>query len=163
LAHDGRVDEGLELLRGLYDRAAVAGRSILPAVLGWMAEAQIIGGRVAAAAGLTPGAIEHSGETGGAEGGESGGGGLPGGGSVAQAMLGQLDEAEANARLVLSRIADEPIVDEPDADTDNWPARLALGIIANARDRFDDAAGHLRRLDQGKRAAGIRDPRLVAH
>src|SRR5262249_45289024 len=139
LAHAGRVDEGLELLRGLYDRAAVAGRSILPAVLGWMAEVQIIAGRFAIAAELTREAIERSEETGGTPGGNPWEVGWH---AVAQAMLGHLDEAEADANLVLARVDAERDTDpgwraEPDADTDNWPARLALGIIANARDQFD--------------------------
>src|SRR5262249_12082170 len=65
LTYDGRIDEGLDLLRGMYDRAFVESRSILPAILGWMAEAQLMAGRFEAARDLTREALERSEETGG--------------------------------------------------------------------------------------------------
>ena len=64
LAYDGRIDEGLELLRGMYDRASVENRSILPAILGWMAEAQLMAGRFLAALDLTREAVDRAEEIG---------------------------------------------------------------------------------------------------
>ncbi len=154
LTYAGRIDDGLAILRGMYERASVEGRSTLPAILGWMAEAQIMAGRFAAAAELTREAIERAEETGGD-------GGTPwevGFHAVALAMLGRLDEAEAAATRVLDLAEADPTV-----GLDEAPARLALGIIAMARGRFADAAAHLRHLDQAKREAGIREPRLCAH
>ena len=154
LTYDGRIDEGLDTLRRMYDRAAVESRSILTAILGWMAEGQLIAGRFAAAAELTGESIERSEETGRS-------GGMPwevGFYGVALAMLGRLDDAEAAATQVVVRAAEDPTV-----DLDELPARLALGIVANARGRFEDAATHLRLVDRAKQAAGIRDPRLCAH
>ncbi len=154
LVYDGRVDEGLAILRGMYDRASVESRSILPAILGWMAEAQILAGRFATAADLTREAIERAEETGAKD-------GTPwevGFHGVALAMLGRLTEAEeAGTRVVVMAEAD------PSIGLDAAPARLALGIAAMARGRYADAAAHLRLLDDAKRAAGIRDPRLCAH
>lgn len=154
LTYDGRIDAGLDILRGMYDRAAVEGRSVLPAILGWMAEGQIMAGRFEAAAALTQEAIERSEETGGAA-------GTPwelGFHGVALAMLGRLDEAETVAGQVVARAAADPAV-----GFDAAPAHLALGIAAAARGRFDDATTHLRRLDRMKCDAGIREPRLCAH
>ena len=97
LAYDGRIDEGLELLRGLYERASVGSRSTLPAILGWMAEAQLTAGRFVAAGELTQEAFDRAEETGGK-------GGLPwevGLHAVALARLGLVDEAESTARQVL--------------------------------------------------------------
>jgi DNA-binding CsgD family transcriptional regulator len=153
LAYSGRVDEGLDLLRGMYERASVENRSILPAILGWMAEAEIMAGRFATAAEHTREAIERAEETGGR--------GNPwevGFHGVALAMLGRLSEAEAVARQVLERAQADPTV-----GLDAAPARLALGITFAARGRFVDAAAQLRLLDRAKREAGIREPRLCAH
>ena len=50
----------------LYERATVGTRSILPAVPGWLAEAQIMTGRFTAATELTREAIERAEETGAA-------------------------------------------------------------------------------------------------
>jgi DNA-binding CsgD family transcriptional regulator len=153
LAYDGRVDEGLGLLRGMYDRASVESRSILPAILGWMAEAQISAGRFAAAADLTREAFARAEET-GARTGPPWEVGLH---AVALARLGALDEAEATAREV---------VDESGGarhGLDAAPARLALGLTAFSRGDFAGAVGHLRALDQLKRKAGIGEPRLCAH
>jgi DNA-binding CsgD family transcriptional regulator/KaiC/GvpD/RAD55 family RecA-like ATPase len=154
LAYDGRIDEGLEILRGMYERAAVESRAILPAILGWMAEAQIIAGRFAAAAELTREAIERSVETGST-------GGTPwevGFRAVALAMLGSLDEAQADATRVLTMAEANPAISH-----DGWPARLALGVVAAAEGRFGDAVTHLRQLDRAKQQAGLREPRICAH
>ena len=113
LAYDGRIDEGLELLRGMYDRASVEGRSILPAILGWMAEAQLMAGRFVAASDLTREAVDRAEETGGK-------GGLPwevGFHAVALARLGLVDEAESTARQVL----DSGAVDTGSAWTGHRP------------------------------------------
>ncbi len=154
LAYAGRIDDGLEALRGLYERAAVETRSILPAILGWMAEAQLMAGRFTTAAQLTQEAIERAEET-GASGGTPWEVGFHG---VALAMLGRLDEADDAAARVLRMAAADPGV-----GLDEAPARLALGICALARGRFGDAAEHLRLLDRAKREAGIREPRFCAH
>lgn len=154
LTYAGRFDEGLEILGRLYDRAAVVGRSILPAVLGWMAEAEIMAGRFAAAAEHTRESIERSEETGRI-------GGNPwelGFYAVALAMLGMLDDADTVATQVVVRADTDSAI-----DLDSLPARLALGITANARGQFHEAAAQLRLLDRAKRQAGIRDPRLCAH
>jgi DNA-binding CsgD family transcriptional regulator len=153
LAYSGRVDEGLATLRRVYDRAAVEGRSILPAVLGWMAESQIMAGRFATAEKLTREAVERAEETGGT--------GTPweiGFHAVALALLGRLDEAEADGARVLAMVEADPAV-----GLDEAPARLALGIASMARARYPDAVTHLRYLDGLKRGAGICEPRLCAH
>ena len=154
LAYSGRIDEGLEILSAMYEQASVESRSILPAILGWMAEAQIMAGRFAAAVELTREAIERAEETGGV-------GGTPwevGFQGVALAMLGRLDEAESAATSVLDMADADPTV-----GLDQAPARLALGIVAMSRGRFVDAATQLRLLDTAKREAGIREPRLCTH
>jgi DNA-binding CsgD family transcriptional regulator len=154
LAYDGRIDEGQRVLRGMYDRAIVENRSILPAILGWMAEAEIMAGRFLAAAELTREAIERAEQIGGTE-------GNPwevGFHSLALAMLGRLEEAEAAATRVVTMAEADPAV-----DLDEAPARLALGVIALARGQFAEAATHLQRVDRAKREAGIREPRLFAH
>ena len=138
----------------MYERSSVESRSILPAILGWMAEAEIMAGRFVAAVELTREAIERAEETGGV-------GGTPwevGFQGVALAMLGRLDEAESAATSVLGMADADPTV-----GLDQAPARLALGIVAMSRGRFDDAATHLRILDAVKRDAGIREPRVCAH
>jgi DNA-binding CsgD family transcriptional regulator len=154
LTYSGRIDDGLEILRGMYERASVESRSILPAILGWMAEAEIMAGRFAAAAELTREAIERAEET-GRKGGNPWEVGFHG---VALAMLGRLDEAGAAATQVLDMVEADPTV-----GLDAAPARVALGITAMAQGRFGDAVAHLRLLDRAKRAAGIREPRLCAH
>jgi DNA-binding CsgD family transcriptional regulator len=154
LAYAGDIDGGLRILRGMYERAAVESRSILPAVLAWMAEAQLMAGRFADAAEATREAILRAEENGDL-------GGQPwtvGFHAVALAMLGRIDEAGDAAAGVL-RMAEA----DPGVDMDEVPARLALGIAALARDRFADAAAHLRVLDRAKRDAGIREPRYCAH
>jgi DNA-binding NarL/FixJ family response regulator len=152
LAYDGRFDEGLGKLRGLYERASVEGRSILPAVLGWMAEAEIMAGRFPAAHALTLEAIDRAAETGATE-------GTPwevGFHAVALARLGRLDEAEAAAARVLRAAGADP-------GFDGAPARLALGVVALSRSRFEEAVTQLRLLDRAKRDAGLREPRVCAH
>ena len=154
LTYDGRIDEGLRVLRGMYERAMVENRSVLPAILGWMAEGEIMAGRFHAAAELTREAIERAQQI-----------GAPGGNpwevgfhAVALAMLGRLDEAEAAATGVVTMAQADPGI-----DLDQAPALLGLGLVALARGRFADAAAHLRRLDHAKHEAGIREPRLCAH
>ncbi|HEY7174138.1 MAG TPA: AAA family ATPase [Micromonosporaceae bacterium] len=154
LAYDGRIDEGLRTLRGMYERIAIGSRSTLPSLLGWMAEAQVIAGRFAAAAELTREAFERAEEMGAK-------GGLPwdeGWHAVALAMLGRLDDAEASGRKVLGMAAADPTI-----GLDEAPARLGLGIAAMARGQVDDAVEHLRRLEALKRQSGIREPRMCAH
>jgi DNA-binding CsgD family transcriptional regulator/KaiC/GvpD/RAD55 family RecA-like ATPase len=154
LTYGGHIDEGLQSLRGMYERASVEGRSVLPAVLGWMAEAEIMAGRFTAAAALTEEAIERAEEI-GTEGGTPWEVGFH---AVALAMLGRLDDAEQAASRITGLAEADPSV-----GLDEAPARLALGIVALARGRFADAVAHLQALDQAKRAAGIREPRLCAH
>ena len=82
----------------MYDRASVENRSILPAILGWMAEAQLMAGRFEVARDLTREALDRAEETGGA-------GGLPwevGFHAVALARLGLTEEAESTARQVVA-------------------------------------------------------------
>ena len=154
LAYDGHVDEGVALLRGMYDRASVENRSILPAILGWMAEAQLVAGRFTSALELTRESVERAEETGGT-------GGLPwelGFQAVTLARLGLLDQAETTARQVLDGTGAHPA-----AGLDGAPARLALGIAALSRGDLERAVAELRTLDEMKRGAGIREPRMCAH
>jgi DNA-binding CsgD family transcriptional regulator/KaiC/GvpD/RAD55 family RecA-like ATPase len=154
LLFSGRVDEGLAVLRGLYDRASVENRSLLSGVLGWMAEGELLAGRFAAAAALTEEAIERAAETGSP-------GGTPwelGFHGVALARLGRLDEAEAAGGRAVEMAEDDPTV-----GLDQSPGRLALGLVAMVRGRFDDAVDHLGTLDRMKREAGILEPRSVSH
>ena len=154
LTYDGRIDEGLDLLRGMYDRASVENRSILPAVLGWMAEAELVAGRFVAARELTQEAVDRAEET-------VGRGGLPwevGFHAVSLARLGLLAEAESSAARVLDADAAQPPV-----GLDGAPALLALGVAALSRGDVEQAVAHLRALDQLKRQSGIREPRLCAH
>ena len=154
LAYAGRMDDGIEILRGLYDRASVESRSTLPAVLGWMAEAHVLAGRFAATVQLTQEAVERAQETGAADGPPWEVGFL----AVGLAQLGRLEEAESTAARVLDGPGGDPAL-----DIDHAPARLALGLVASARDRYRDAVAHLRPIDDAKRAAGIGDPVLCAH
>jgi DNA-binding CsgD family transcriptional regulator len=154
LTFAGRIEEGMRILRGMYDRAMVENRSIVPSVLGWMAEGEIMAGRFESAAELAHEAIERAEQIGGA-------GGHPwevGFHGVALAMLGRLEQAEAAAASVVTKAEADPAV-----DLDEMPARLALGLVALGRDRFAEAAAHLRRVDRVKQEAGIREPRLCAH
>ena len=154
LAYDGQIDKGLSVLRGMYERASVESRSIMPAILGWMAEAETMAGRFAQAAALAREAIERAEETGTV-------GGNPwevGFHAVALAQLGYLDDAESTATRIVETAEEDPFV-----GPDQWPARLALGVAAMARGRPGDAAAHLSILDRSKREAGIREPRLCAH
>jgi DNA-binding CsgD family transcriptional regulator len=135
----------------MYERAAVESRSILPAILGWMADAQLMASRFAEACDLTREAVERTEETGGT-------GGLPwevGLHAVALARLGRLDDAEATAREVVEGGAALGL--------DAAPARLALAVAAASRGDGEAAVAHFRALDLLKRGAGIREPRLCAH
>jgi DNA-binding CsgD family transcriptional regulator len=153
LTYDGRIDEGLAVLRGMYERALVENRSVLPAVLGWMAEAQLMAGRFDEALACTQEALERTDEI--------GGGGLPwelGFHAVALARLGRTDEAEWTARRVVD--ADSP---ESATGLDTLPARLALGLVAWSHGDLETSVEQLVALDRTKRAAGIREPRMCAH
>jgi DNA-binding CsgD family transcriptional regulator len=154
LAYDGRIDDGVAILRDFCERALVESRSVVPAILAWMAEAEIMAGRFATAAELCREAIHRREETGT-------GGGHPwevGFHAVALALLGRLDEAQAAGAGVLEAAAVDPSV-----GLDAAPALLGVGIVAMARGQFEEAVTHLRLLDEAKREAGIREPRYVAH
>lgn len=154
LAYDGRIDEGLRVLQGICDRAVVEDIALVPVILGWMAEVEIMAGRFQRAAELTRDAIEQSEHIGGTDGNpwEVGFHG------VALALLGRLDQAEVVASRVLTRAEADPSVDQ-----DAAPACLALGIVALSRGEFPAAADYLRQVDRVKLDAGIREPRLCAH
>jgi DNA-binding CsgD family transcriptional regulator len=154
LAYDGRIDEGLRVLQGICDRAVVEDITLVPVILGWMAEAEIMAGRFHRAAELMREAIEHAEHIGGAVGNPY----EVGFHGVALALLGRLDRAETVASPVLTRAEADPTVDQ-----DAAPAFLALGIVALSRGDFLAAADYLRRVDRVKRDAGIREPRLCAH
>jgi len=154
LTYDGRVDEGLRVLQGIYDRAVVEDISLAPVLLGWMAEAEIMAGRFHRAAELTHEAIEQSEHIGNTEG-NPWEVGLHG---VALALLGRLDQAEAVAARVLTRAEADPVM-----GPDGAQAHLALGIVALSRGEFASAAEYLRQVDRVKRDAGVREPRLCAH
>src|SRR5262245_46830568 len=137
------------MLRDFYERALVESRSVVSAILAWIAEAELMAGRFAVAAELTREAIDRRDETGT-------GGGHPwevGFHAVALALLGRLDEAEAAGVGVLRTAAADPSV-----GLDAAPALLGVGIVAMARGQFAAAVTHLRQLDQAKREAGIREP-----
>ncbi len=158
LTFSGRIDEGLAVLRAMYDRAAISYRGALPAFLGWMAEAQIMAGRFEAAVALAREAVERAEEAGSP-------GGCPwevGFLAVALAMLGRLDEAEAEARTVVGPDASDSSPGEP-SEINHSPALTALGIVAMSRGHYQPAMAHLRKVDHIKRTSGIRDPRLWVH
>ena len=145
LMYDGRVDDGLATLRGMYERASVENRSILPAILGWMAEGQVMAGRFMEARDLTAEALDRTAEIGGTA-------GFPwevGFHAVALARLGELDAAESTARQVVEPPGADPVV-----GMDGLPARLALGIVALGRQDVPGAVAQLRTLDAIKRQAG---------
>jgi DNA-binding CsgD family transcriptional regulator len=74
------------------------------------------------------------------------------------AMLGQLDQAQRSAQLVLEITAADPTIGPDEA-----PARVALGIVALSRGDYAGALLHLRIVDAVKRKAGISEPRMIAH
>jgi DNA-binding CsgD family transcriptional regulator len=166
LTFSGRIDEGLDVLRAMCERAAVSYRGSLPSFLAWAAEAQIMAGRFEAALGSLNEAIERSEEAGSR-------GGYPwevGVRAVALAMLGRLDEAEASARTVVGSSVAAPSAVSAGAgegaspvDMDHGPALIALGLVAIARGHYDQAVAALRLVDHSKREAGLRDPRLWMH
>jgi DNA-binding CsgD family transcriptional regulator len=154
LAFSGRIDEGLAVLKGLYDRASVENRSLLPAVLEWMGEAEILAGRFGVAVARIKEADERSAEIGNPRGQPWGLGFL----GIALARLGRLDDAEAAASRAL-RMAEE----DPSVGLDQSPGLLAMGLVTMARGQFDRAVTYLQALDRLKREAGIREPLYVGH
>lgn len=152
LVFDGRIDEGLAVLRGFDERAAVESRSALVAVLAWMAEGEILAGRFPAAVEVGEEGLERAAET-GAE--DPWGKGFH---ALALARLGRLREA----RSLATDVAERSVADAAD-DMDRSPALLALGVVAMAEGRAEEAVEHLATLDRMKRQAGIREPRSCAH
>jgi DNA-binding CsgD family transcriptional regulator len=154
LAMSGRVDEGREVLRQLHHRAAAENLSILPAVLCWMSELEIIAGRFRSACALSEDALGHAEEIGAA-------GNLAwvlGRHAIALSYLGRLDDAEqAGMRAVTLAESD------PEVGVEETVARLALGAVEMARGRPENAVRHLRVIDDMARQAGIRDPRWFWH
>jgi DNA-binding CsgD family transcriptional regulator len=149
LMYDGQVDDGLALLRGMYERAGVENRAILPTILGWMAEGQLSAGRFEDALRSTRDALARTEEIGSTA-------ALPwelGLHAVALARLGFLDDAQTAAQEVLATTT----------GLDTMPARLALGVVAASRGDHDEAVSHLRLVDLAKRDAGIHEPRVCAH
>jgi DNA-binding NarL/FixJ family response regulator len=154
LATSGRVEEGIAVLRALYERAAVASRSTLPAILGWIAEAELQAGRFGEVVALTGEAVERARENGADD--------APpwevGFHAVGLALLGRLDEADAAAARVVGTA-------RPGAEVgiEHGPAVLALGLVASARGRYATALAHLRWIDEAKSRAGIGEPAVCAH
>src|SRR5262249_18846094 len=97
LIFDGRIDEGLAVLRRHYDRMAVENRNGLPAALGWMLEGQLMAGRFPEAVALGEEALERAAETGNDD---PWGRGFH---ALALAMVGRLDEARSRAMGVIER------------------------------------------------------------
>jgi DNA-binding CsgD family transcriptional regulator len=155
LTYAGRIDEGLSVLRSMYDRAAVVNRGAMAAFLGWMAEGELMASRFEAVVALAREAIERTEEAGQARGNPWEVGFL----AIGLAMLGRLDEAESAARGVVG----EELDGTGPLDMDHGPALIGLGIAALSRDDFPLAVAALRLVDRAKREAGLRDPRLWAH
>ena len=156
LGFAGRIDEARTVLRGLFDRAAVQNRSLLPAVLGWMSVVEILSGEFTAAESLTAEAIERVEETGNR--------GMLlwvlGYRGIALAALGRLDEAQsAVARALDMNQGDTGLGEDPD----RCLPLLGLGMADMARGRFLEAAEHLRVFDRAMRAVGLREPRWSMH
>ena len=135
-------------------RASVEGRSTLPAILGWMAEAQIMAGRFVAAGELTREAVERAEETGGKGGSRGRSASMP---SRWRCWAGWT-RPRRRPRQVLDPAG------RPEVGLDGAPARLALGVVALSRGRRWTRRWHTcGSLDRLKREAGIREPRLCAH
>jgi DNA-binding CsgD family transcriptional regulator len=154
LAMSGRVEEGREVLQKLHDRAAAGNLSILPAVLCWMSELEVIAGRFPSACALSEEGLARAEETGAA----ANLAWVLGRHAVALSYLGRLDEAETAARRALLLAETDPKV-----GVEETVARLALGAVEMARTRYDAAVQHLRIVDTMARQAGIRDPRWFWH
>ncbi|MDX6308476.1 MAG: hypothetical protein QOI06_1522 [Nocardioidaceae bacterium] len=154
LAMSGRVDEGRTVLRKLYDRAATENLSIIPAVLCWMSELEVIAGRFVSACSLSEEALRRAEETGAA----ANLAWVLGRHAVALSYLGRLDDAEDAAMRALTLAQSDPKV-----GVEETVARLALGAVQMARNRYEAAAQHLRVIDGIARRAGIRDPRWFWH
>lgn len=154
LAASGQVDEGREVLRRLHDRAAGANLSILPTVLCWLSEVEVVAGRFTAACALTEEALGHAEETGAARNPAW----LLGRHAVALGYVGRLDDAE-DAAIRAVTLADS----EPKGGVEAAPGRLALGAVEMARGRPDAALAHLVVVDDMAQRAGVRDPRWFWH
>jgi DNA-binding CsgD family transcriptional regulator len=151
LLFEGRIDEGLATLRGFYERVAVENRSVLPAVLAWMIEGEVMGGRLHAALEHGDELLERISETGSEH---------PwaiGILAVALAMAGRLGEADSYAERVAALAASDPAI-----GADRSPALVALGMSAVARGRFEAAVAPFETVVELQRR-GIRDPRWHAH
>src|SRR5205823_13461182 len=127
-------------------------RSTLPGLLGWIIEGVIASGRFAAAVADREEALERAHDSAAEHPWTSGFHAL------ALAMVGRLNEARTVAERVMGMAQTDPAI-----GADRSPALLALGVVARAQDRFDEAVSHLRALGDIKRQAGIRDPRSCAH
>ena len=152
LLYEGRIDDGLATLQRFYERAAVENRSVLPAVLGWIIEGEVMGGRLHAALAHGEELLERISETGAEH---------PwavGFHALALAMAGRLDDAESHAERVSALVESDPSI-----GADRSPALVALGVSAMARGRFEVAVASLETVVELQRKAGIRDPRWNAH
>ncbi len=149
---EGRIDEGLSTLQRFYDRVAVENRSVLPAVLAWMIEGEVMGGRLPEALAHGDELLERILET-GAE--QPWATGLH---AIALAMAGRLDEADSQAERVSALARSDPSI-----GADRSPALVALGLTAMARGRFESAVIPLETVVELQRNAGVRDPRWNAH
>jgi DNA-binding CsgD family transcriptional regulator len=152
LLFEGRIDDGLVTLQRFYERVAVENRSVLPAVLGWIIEGEVMSGRLDAALAHGEELLERIAET-GAEGPWA-----VGFHALALAMAGRLDDAESHAEAVLALAESDPSI-----GADRSPALVAIGVCAMARGRFDVAVASLGTVVDLQREAGVRDPRWNAH
>ncbi len=149
---EGRIDEGLSTLQRFYDRVAVENRSVLPAVLAWMIEGEVMGGRLQEALAHGDELLERILETGAEH---------PwaiGFHAISLAMAGRLGEADSEAERVSALTRSNPSI-----GADRSPALVALGLTAMARGRFDGAVISLEAVVELHRNAGVRDPRWNAH
>ena len=125
-----------------------------PAILGWMAEAQLMAGRFVAASELTQEASTGPRRSAGRAVSRGRSASMP---SPWRDWAGWTKPSRRPGRSWT------PAAVDPEVGLDGAPARLALGIAALSRGQLEQAVAHLRTLDQLKREAGIREPRLCAH